>query len=68
MEGRRIITVCETLSLSGSQWILVIEKGPFGPSFFSNQQRGDRECKCAIRKVLSIPQLLEAFVCAHVVS
>jgi hypothetical protein len=33
MEGRRIITVCETLSLSGAGWFLVIEKGPFGPSF-----------------------------------
>jgi hypothetical protein len=33
MEGRRIITVCETLSLSGARWILAIEKGPFGPSF-----------------------------------
>jgi hypothetical protein len=33
MEGRRFITVCETISLSGAGWILVIEKGPFGPSF-----------------------------------
>jgi hypothetical protein len=33
MEGKRVIPACETLSLSGAGWILVIEKGPFGPSF-----------------------------------
>jgi hypothetical protein len=43
-------------------------KGAFWPLFFSNQQRGGRECKCAIRTALSILQLLEAFVCAHVLS
>jgi hypothetical protein len=68
MEGRRVIPVCETLSLSGVGWFLVIQKGPFGPLFFSNQQRGGRECKCAIHTALSTLQLSGAFVFAHVVS
>jgi len=35
MEGRRLMTVCEALSFSGAEWNLVIEKGPFGPSFLA---------------------------------
>jgi hypothetical protein len=62
------LQACEAIGFSAARILVTIKKGLRGPFFFRNQLLVGKEYKCAIHRVLSIPPLSRAFVCAHVVS
>jgi hypothetical protein len=62
-----VLQACEAISFSEPQESRH-RKGASRPLFFNNQRLVDKECRCAIHRVLSIPLLSGVFVCAHVVS